>query len=169
MTKKPITIVHFNAEDEKEDKLKNWQIVGDTIMGGKSNGTFKINEPGNAVFQGEVSIENNGGFSLVRHRFAQINVMRSQKILLKIKGDGKQYQLRLKAKYTDKYSYVTNFSTSGGWETIELLLSTMQPKYRGQQLDIPNFDSEYISEIGFLIGNKKAEKFKLKITGVYLD
>jgi len=168
MTQKPITIVQFKPQDKDRDALKSWQTTGDTIMGGKSNGTFKINETGNCVFQGEVSLENNGGFSLLRHTFEPIKVIPSQKILLKIKGDGKRYQFRLKAKSTDRYSYVTNFYTSGEWENIQLSISTMEPKYRGRQLDIPNFNSEYITEIGFLIGNKKAENFKLEIDGVYL-
>ena len=102
MNQKPITIVQFKPHDEDRDALKSWQTTGDTIMGGKSNGTFKINEPGNCVFQGEVSLENNGGFSLLRHTFEPIKVIPSQKILLKIKGDGKRYQFRLKAKSTDR-------------------------------------------------------------------
>ena len=163
------TIIDFNPSDEKEGHLKNWEVVGDNVMGGKSSGTFQINEQGNGVFQGEVSLENNGGFSLLRHQLQQIKVRSQKKILLKIKGDGKRYQFRVKAKSSDRYSYVTSFSTSGEWETKELSLSTMQAKYRGRQLDIPNFDGDYLTEIGFLIGNKKAEKFKLEIGGVYLE
>jgi NADH dehydrogenase [ubiquinone] 1 alpha subcomplex assembly factor 1 len=168
MTNDLTTIIDFNPSDEKEGHLKNWEIVGDNVMGGKSSGTFQINEQGNGVFQGEVSLENNGGFSLLRHQFQKIKVRSQKKILLKIKGDGKRYQFRIKAKSSDHHSYVTYFSTSGEWETAELSLSTMQAKYRGRQLDVPNFDSDYLTGIAFLIGNKKAEKFKLEIGGVYL-
>jgi len=45
----------------------------------------------------------------------------------------------------------------------------MQVKYRGRALQIPNFNSNHVTEIGFLIGNKKAEKFKLQIESVYLE
>lgn len=37
-------------------------------MGGKSSGDFYINESGNGVFEGFVSLANNGGFSSVRYR-----------------------------------------------------------------------------------------------------
>jgi NADH dehydrogenase [ubiquinone] 1 alpha subcomplex assembly factor 1 len=168
MTIDSTTIIDFNLSSEKQCSLNNWQIVGDNVMGGKSSGSFQINDQGNGVFQGEVSLENNGGFSLLRYHFQQIKARSEQKIVLKIKGDGKRYQFRVKARSSDAYSYVTHFSTSGKWETIELPLSTMQAKYRGQQVDIPNFDVGSLAEIGFLIGNKKAEKFNFEISAVYL-
>ena len=72
MTTNSATIINFNQAVEKERNLKNWQIVGDNVMGGKSSGSFQINDQGNGVFQGEVSLENNGGFSLLRHQFQKI-------------------------------------------------------------------------------------------------
>ena len=45
----------------------------------------------------------------------------------------------------------------------------MFPSFRGRILDIPNYPAELISEITFLIGNKKAESFKLQIAKIELD
>ena len=53
----------------KESDLRNWRIVDDVVMGGKSDGNFYINKDGHATFSGTVSLENNGGFSSVRHWF----------------------------------------------------------------------------------------------------
>jgi NADH dehydrogenase [ubiquinone] 1 alpha subcomplex assembly factor 1 len=39
----------------------------------------------------------------------------------------------------------------------------MQPNFRGQTLGMANFPGDSLEEIGFLIGNKKAEDFKLAI------
>ena len=39
-----------------------WQVIDDGVMGGRSKGNFAINEEGNAVFEGTVSLDNNGGF-----------------------------------------------------------------------------------------------------------
>jgi hypothetical protein len=36
-------------------------------------------------------------------------------------------------------------------------------------LDLPNFSEDHIEEIVFLIGNKKAESFKLLIDNIALD
>lgn len=172
MTNKTSTIIDFEKPLTAEE-VNNWKIVGDNVMGGKSNGKFTINEKGNGVFEGKVSLENNGGFAMVQYHFNPISVKGISKVLLKVKGDGKRYQFRVKCKKTDFYSYVHYFSTSPSnkedWETIELTLSKMEPKYRGRSLDIKNFDCETIAEIGILIGNKKAEGFRLEIGGVYLE
>jgi NADH dehydrogenase [ubiquinone] 1 alpha subcomplex assembly factor 1 len=39
----------------------------------------------------------------------------------------------------------------------------MVPSFRGRTLDMANFPGDSLEEIGFLIGNKKAEDFKLLI------
>lgn len=66
------------------------------------------------------------------------------------------------------YSYITNFKTTGEWEEIKILLMDMYPSFRGRKLDLPNFSKDYIEEIVFLIGNKKAEKFKLFLDKIVL-
>ena len=43
---------------------------------------------------------------------------------------------------------------------IWIPLKDLYPVFRGRILDIPNFDSQRIVELGFLIGNKKPEKFE---------
>jgi hypothetical protein len=54
---------------DKNSSIKNWVIVDDVVMGGKSSGEFTLNKDGVAEFKGKVSLENNGGFSSVRYRF----------------------------------------------------------------------------------------------------
>jgi len=53
-----MTIFDFT---EKSD-LTNWYVVVDGVMGGLSQGSFGVNDEGNGVFKGTVSLENNGGF-----------------------------------------------------------------------------------------------------------
>ena len=74
----------------------------------------------------------------------------------------------MKSKSADYYSYVTSFDSSKDWETIEVSLADMYPAFRGRNLDMPNYDKESIEEIAFLIGNNKAETFKLEIESIVL-
>ena len=60
-----MTIFNFNAKSD----ITNWCIVDDVVMGGRSNGNFSLNDTGNGVFSGFVSLENNGGFSMVQYAF----------------------------------------------------------------------------------------------------
>lgn len=152
----------------KNSDIKDWIIVDDVVMGGRSSGTFELNADGHGVFQGEISLDNNGGFSSVRYGFPKIQVKEYTKIVLKLRGDGKEYQFRIKTNSGDYYSYISSFTTSGEFQEIEILLKDMYPSFRGRKLDQPNFSSDRIEEITFLIGNKKNEKFKLLLDKIEL-
>ncbi len=152
----------------KESDIQEWVIVDDVVMGGRSSGKISLNEEGHGVFEGEVSLENNGGFSSVRYRTGRIAVKDHSKVVVRLKGDGKEYQFRIKGDTGDEYSYVVPFSTSGKWEEIEIELKDMYPTFRGRKLDMPNFSNDHFEEIAFLIGNKKKEKFKLVIDRIEL-
>ena len=138
-------------------------------MGGESEGNFKLNENGNGVYFGEVSLENNGGFSSLRFRFNKKEISNYSKIILKIKGDGKDYQFRVKDNYRNFYSYISSFSTNKNWQLIEINLSEMYPGFRGRKLEMSKFSSSIIEEIAFLIGNKRNESFKIEIDKIYLE
>lgn len=141
-----------------------WRIVDDRVMGGRSAGNFEINEEGHGHFYGAVSLENNGGFSSIRYTLDSPRaVENAKKVVLKVKGDGKRYQFRIKSKRSDYYSYIAYFETSGEWENIELELKDFYPSFRGRKLDLPNFDQDQIEELSILIANYKAEEFDLLI------
>jgi hypothetical protein len=149
--------------------ISDWKIIDDVVMGGKSNGQFKIDSDGNGVFSGDVSLENNGGFSSVRYQFEKINTTKDSKVIIRLKGDGKVYQFRIKNNRNTYYSYVTNFKTTGDWENIIINLKDLYPSFRGQTMNIPNFTGESFEEIVFLIGNKKNESFALFLDRIDIE
>jgi len=153
---------------DKDSDLSGWYVVDDVVMGGQSNGRFEINKQGNAVFSGNVSLENNGGFSSIRYRFKQKNIAAYNKVVLKLKGDGKKYQFRVKSSSSDRHAYIYHFQTTQKWEKIEIPLAQLKPGFRGMDLDIPHYDGKVIEEIAFLISNKKAEAFQLEIDQIIL-
>ncbi|WP_339333675.1 MULTISPECIES: CIA30 family protein [unclassified Croceitalea] len=158
------TIIDF----KENPTSKNWQVVDDVVMGGRSNGDFTLTEDGYGKFSGKVSLENNGGFSSVRYDMETLKVNPKNIIKIRLKGDGKNYQFRIKARQSDYYSYITNFKTTGDWQTIAFTLGNLYPTFRGRRLDLPNFDKNTIEEIRFLIGNKKPQEFKLLLKSIKL-
>ena len=80
----------------KDSNKTDWRIIDDGVMGGVSQGKFAIDSDGNGVFQGTVSLENNGGFSSIRHQFEKIKTTKNNTVSIRLKGDGKQYQFRRK-------------------------------------------------------------------------
>ncbi|MFK8060742.1 MAG: CIA30 family protein [Polaribacter sp.] len=160
------TIIYdFNSKS----KISDWRVVDDVVMGGLSDGNFSINENGNGEYSGKVSTENNGGFSSLRYLFSKINIENYTKVKIRLKGDGKKYQFRIKRSRNDYHSYIFSFITSKKWQTIEINLSDMYPAFRGRNLDMPNLSSKNIEEIAFLIGNKKEESFLLELDKIYLE
>lgn len=159
---KPILIFDFNLKSD----LSNWKIVNDAVMGGKSTSKFYLDPDGFGTFEGSVSLKNNGGFSSVKYVFKAIDLKGAKHFCIRLKGDGKQYQFRVKNHQTDSHSYVFPFQTGTDWQTIEIPISELYPAFRGQKLNLPNYDGSSLEEIAFLIGNKKEESFQLQIDNI---
>ncbi len=152
----------------QKNNINNWRIVDDVVMGGRSNGNFKVNDAGFGEFFGHVSLENNGGFSMVQYIFDSNDVKPFTKVLIKLKGDGKNYQFRVKTNDNDRHSYNASFVTNGKWETIEIPFNQLEPAFRGRKLDMKNYPGNKMEMIAILIGNKKEETFTLEIESVVL-
>ena len=160
----PIIIFDFN----EKNGTTGWTIVDDVVMGGRSNGTMRLNEVGHGIFSGEVSLENNGGFSSVRYRMDPVKTDPNQLVKIRLKGDGKRYQFRIKHDSDTYYSYITYFETTGDWQTIEVPLKELYPSFRGRKLSGPNFSHDTIEEVTFLVANKRAERFELIVDKIEL-
>ena len=135
-----ISIFDFNTESD----ISNWSITDDVVMGGQSSGSFYLDNDGYGVFEGSVSIENNGGFSSVRYRGSKIQLTDQNNLRIRLKGDGKKYQFRIKVNTSDYYSFIYTFKTTGDWEIIEISLKDFYPSFRGRKLNFPNFSLEEV-------------------------
>ncbi|GAA4281500.1 CIA30 family protein [Gaetbulibacter aestuarii] len=160
-----MNLYQFNSNNSPLD----WLLVDDIVMGGNSCGNFSVNEAEIGVFEGEISLENNGGFSMMQHFFPKIQVKDFRKVLIRLKGDGKTYQFRVKSTSKDYFSYIKPFTTSGHWETIEIPFEEMYPVFRGRKLHKPNYAGLSMEMIAFLFGNKKEESFRLEISSIDLE
>lgn len=146
-----------------------WEIENDTVMGGVSTSKLSRSEAGLAVFTGAVSLENNGGFASMQYHFPPKNISGYTKAVIRLKGDGKAYQFRIKANLRERASYIYSFQTTGEWQTVEIPLSQLEPTFRGYKLNQPNFNADQIQEVRFLIGNGKSENFRLEVDKIELQ
>lgn len=160
-----MTLFNFTTDSD----ISNWKILDDVVMGGRSNGDFKMNTEGHGEYTGRVSLKNNGGFSSLRYNFETKTTATYSKFILRLKGDGKSYQFRVKDKRYNRYSFIYTFKSTDDWQTIEIPFKDMSAAYRGYKVDIPNFEGNEMEEIAFLIGNKKEESFKLLIDSISLE
>ena len=143
-----------------------WGAVNDGVMGGLSEGVAKI-EDGVMHFSGRLSLANNGGFSSVRTLDYRADLEGAEGIRLRVLGDGRTYQLRIgtNAKFRgSRIAYKADFKTQKGkWCEVEIPFDSLAPSWRGMRLKGPDFDLKQVSQVGLLIGDKKAGPFSLKV------
>ncbi|HEA29586.1 MAG TPA: CIA30 family protein [Leeuwenhoekiella sp.] len=159
------TIIDFS----ENSTISQWKVVNDGVMGGLSKGDFYLDESGNGVFEGKISLENNGGFSSVQYAFEQLQINDFSQFVIRVKGDGKPYQFRVKSTVSDKHSYISTFKTTGEWQTITIAMSSMIPQFRGEKLPMTNYAGDTLEQVTFLFGNKKEETFKLEIDTIIME
>jgi NADH dehydrogenase [ubiquinone] 1 alpha subcomplex assembly factor 1 len=159
LTMNPILLFDFNVKSN----IDNWRVVDDGVMGGISSSKFFVDTSGKGVFKGSVSLENNGGFCSVQYYPKPVSLQEKKIFSIRLKGDGKKYQFRVKSKRSNYYSYIYVFQTITDWQTIEIPITELYASFRGRTIYIPNYDGASLEEIAFLVGNKKNEDFQLMI------
>ena len=152
-----------------ESKPGDWYVVDDGVMGGRSQGQVGLSEEGHGIFQGTVSLENNGGFSSIRTRMDGLETLGYSAFKIRLKGDGKNYQFRVRSQLNERHSYQYEFPTTGAWQEVTVPFDQMIPTFRGMRLSLPNYPGEFLRECSFLISNKKNESFKLEIDKIWLE
>jgi NADH dehydrogenase [ubiquinone] 1 alpha subcomplex assembly factor 1 len=165
LTMNPIVLFDFNVKSN----IDNWRVVDDSVMGGISSSKFFVDAAGNGIFKGSVSLENNGGFCSVQHYPKPVSLKEKKIFSIRLKGDGKKYQFRVKSERSNYYSYIYEFQTTTDWQTIEIPITELYASFRGRTIDIPNYDGASLEEIAFLVGNKKNENFQLQIDKIEVE
>ena len=142
-----------------------WQIVNDDVIGGVSTSDFRLTN-GTAVFQGEVSLANNGGFASVRALPAIHELAGCDAFVIRVFGDGHRYKFTARMDQSfDSAIYQTSFATKPGkWTEHRLPLKQFVPTFRGRVLSgEPPLDPAKVTSVGFLISDKQAGPFRLEI------
>ena len=151
-------------EDFDSKNLLNWKIVNDSVMGGRSDATLKLKNNLYGVFNGYLSLQNNGGFSSIRAYYPP-DLINVKSITIRIKGDGRQYSFRVRGNTSNWASYTHTFNTvKNKWIEKELMTKDFYPLYRGYYLnDMPLLSEMVIKEIGFMLSDKQTGPFELEI------
>jgi monofunctional biosynthetic peptidoglycan transglycosylase len=148
------------------DAAKEWQTVNDGVMGGVSEGNFKITDAKTMEFFGKLSLENNGGFASVRTKAKKLGLEKGDTLVVKVRGDGREYTLNLYVpRASVAYSYRTTVETKKDeWIEVKLPLDKFEATSFGRPVrDAGPVDPKEVNSIGFLLGDKKAGPFKLEV------
>ena len=153
---------------DKPAAARQWGTTNDGVMGGRSDGRFKINEDNNLEFFGTLSLENNGGFASVRARGSNLGLQKGDTIVVRVRGDGREYSLNL---YTPRRgmasSYRANFKTSKDeWIEVRIPLDKFVATSFGRVIRNQELDPSEVNGLGVLLGDKKPGPFELEINWI---
>ena len=153
----------------KPNAAQAWQPVNDGVMGGVSDGHYKITDQGTMEFLGTLSLENNGGFASVRSRRSNLGLKPDDILLIRLRGDGREYLLNLYVPSLQiAYSYRAAIPTKAGeWIEVRIPINDCYATSFGQKLsNACPVDASKVNAIGFMLSDKKAGPFKLEIAWV---
>ncbi|AHJ26864.1 hypothetical protein NSP_5140 [Nodularia spumigena CCY9414] len=119
-------------------ELRNvWGAVDDVVMGGVSASNMQLLE-NTAVFAGNVSTANSGGFASVRTKNFEppFNLSGYEGVELRVKGDGQRYKLFLRTDQKwDGVGYSYSFDTvDNTWITVRVPFKDLVPVFRAKVL-----------------------------------
>ena len=146
-----------------------WQIVNDDVMGGVSDGRFRITDQKTLEFTGRLSLENNGGFASIRTRPRSLGLVSGDALLIRLRGDGREYSLNL---YVPRpliaFSYRASLPTRPGeWIEARIPLETFVATRFGRViLDAGPVEPAEVNTLGFLLGDKIAGPFLLEVDSI---
>ena len=137
-------------------ELKNiWGALDDVVMGGVSASNIQLVD-NNAVFAGNVSTANSGGFASVRTRNFDppFNLSGYEGVELRVKGDGQRYKifLRTDTKW-DGLGYSYSFDTvANTWINIRVPFAELVPVFRAKTVkDAPPIDNSRVNSFQLML------------------
>jgi len=136
--------------------VQTFRVINDVVMGGASTSRLRSTD-GAMVFEGEVSLENNGGFASFRGpvKFPA----KSAALLVTVRGDGQRYKLTLKLDDVRRangkrcVSNAANFAAS----------------YRGRAIVVPIVRFVEVNYVGLLISDRQSGAFRIELKDVKIE
>ena len=161
----------FDFSDPDCD-LSMWGALDDVVMGGVSEGRFFLqncpnapsNNPSNnsqpsaqqAVFTGNVSTDNSGGFSSVRTQNFDppFDFSNWEGIGLRVKGDGNRYKfIARNSDGWDSVAYIYSFDTvANTWIEVNIPFAELVPTFRARSMpSAPAFDPQQVYSLQLML------------------
>lgn len=151
--------------------VQAWAAIDDRVMGGVSRSRLRHDPQGYAVFEGAVSLANNGGFASVRSSPGERGQPGAEACLITLRGDPRPYKLSLLTDDGfDSVNYQVDFVPAATvWHTLRLPLASFRARFRGREVSgAPALDPACIRQVGLLIASRQAGPFALAIRRIEL-
>lgn len=145
----------FDFSQANASQLGFWGALDDVVMGGASESGLQ-QEGAIAVFTGNVSTANSGGFASVRTRNFEppLNLSRYSQFELRLRGDGQRYKFLVRCENRwDGVAYSYSFNTvQGEWLTLQIPFIELIPVFRAKTVrDGGQLDAERVTSVQLML------------------
>lgn len=152
----------FDFTQNAFTQVQLWGALDDVVMGGISNSTFQI-EGNQALFTGEVSTGNSGGFVSIRTRNFDppLDLTGYAGLTLEVQGDGQRYKFFLRDQDGwDAIAYGYSFDTQADeWMTVQIPFSQLIPVFRAKtQPDATPFNPSTVRSLQLMLSKFEYDK-----------
>ena len=176
-----LLLAHFVMADDtslalfdftEADADKEWQTVNNGVMGGVSEGKFRITDQKRLQFFGNLSLANNGGFASVRTKAEKPGLAKGDTLVARVRGDGREYSLNL---YLDRpliaFSYRATLQTKKDeWIEVKVPLDEFEATSFGRVVrDAGAVDPQEVNAIGLMLSDKKAGPFQIEVDWIKVE
>ena len=158
----PVTHLElFDFTQPNVNLQATWGAVDDVVMGGVSESGIRLAD-GFALFSGNVSTDNSGGFASVRTRNFEpsFNLSNYRGIELRVKGDGQRYKLFVRTETRwDGVGYAYSFDTiADRWLTIQVPFQDLVPIFRAKTVNDAPLDTTQICSLQLMLSKFEYDK-----------
>jgi NADH dehydrogenase [ubiquinone] 1 alpha subcomplex assembly factor 1 len=147
--------------------INNWFRVNDNVMGGVSQSQIAASDSGTAVFSGDISFQNNGGFATIQSDFSPaLDLSVYTGLELRLRGDGKKYGVYLRDS-RGRLAYQAVFETQAGqWQVIRLPFAAFEATSFGRPISANPLNTARISSMSIIIEYKQEGNFVLELARI---
>ena len=156
------------ASFKELDSPQAWATMNDGVMGGISEGNFRRTEAGTLLFTGNLSLENNGGFTSIRSKPRPLDLSGMSAIVVKAKGDGRSYWVDIRVSQQIRASTYRAYlpTTAGEWTETLIPIKDFKLQAFFRELPSPPIKLAEVESIGLSLSDKKAGPFKLELESI---
>lgn len=143
-----------------------WLSVNDGVMGGVSEGRFRVTNDETLEFFGTLSLENSGGFTSIRSRPADLQLGDYDTVAVRVKGDGRSYSLNLRTSSGNAAgSFRAPFDTKkNAWQVVRIPFKDFSyTAYGRRRTEVGPVQADKIQSVGFTLSDKQAGPFLLEV------
>ena len=117
---------------------QGWRVINDGVMGGLSQGKAQLTE-NSILFQGNISLDNNGGFSSLKSPFQKTDLSSFEFVEVRLKSKGQKFALTLETheRFYMPYFKINLSTKSEDWEVLHLKIADFKVYRLGQLMEKP--------------------------------